>query len=508
MTHPGQDAPSLPSSPASRRVLISSASSVRDTVAHRPLSVWSRVFITLLSVESAVLMATAVIALVYAYQDADVTPNGGRSISSSIVMTAVVAMAATIGVLFFGLEATVRLQHRFQLLASIFAHATIVAYVFVHWRSSDLGEWFEGVGIYTLAMVVCCQVVYLALAYPVIQSFGRRMYSRLRNSRPELIALYTTSEIFFCLLKIDVFLQLLLAILGSSFVTRPIMIPAAAAAFSVEVACLLIGMHGVRRESIGMMRLFTVLTCLQPAYFLWTLHEVYTTSIDYPQYTFEQMLVTACFGFICRIALLAWTYFVSANFGLGLRERLWNAEAQQPRRAVVRVRATSEMMKVSSPPAGLAVDITHAHMYHAYASHHSTNGSREFSPSDSPITVSTSASFAVVPTGDASHYDLDESIVRGSARSPPTPVPTGTPGTLARLASLFTGRRSTSSQQPPSMNLQYEQETGSRARSMQLNERLLASDGADDQEAQLQAAAAAHAYAYNRPHPDHDNVDL
>ena len=174
-----------------------------------PYCLEARIYIVLLLLESFVLIGTAVCALISVYTWERPPDDDGRSVSLSVVNTALVAITATCGMLYFGLDA-LRLQHRFQLFAAIGAHTSIVFFVFIHWRSSDLGVWFRRVSGGTLVMVCVCEVAYIGLSVPVLKSFGRRMFDRLRSSSVAMSAMYQTAAIYFSLLKIDCYLQLLL----------------------------------------------------------------------------------------------------------------------------------------------------------------------------------------------------------------------------------------------------------------------------------------------------------
>jgi hypothetical protein len=310
---------------ALNRIVVSPRIPAQPTGA-RPWALPSKLFLGLLSFEFFILIVTAITASFYVLQDDDASEiqqqEGVRDIKVAVLNTALVAIAACIGVFYFAID-SIRLQHRFQFIASILAHLTIVSYVVVHYRSSDLGRFFGTVSLYTLVLVCLCQATYFALAWWILESFGRRMFERLRNAQLAMIGYYQTQEVYFSMLKIDVFMQILLLLLAAFFVTRPQLLPVSVGAFALTIACKYVGTQGVKRESLNYMKLGFAMTLLQPFYLTWMCREVYIDSDEYPQFTFEQFLATAVMALVCRICLLLWGRWAALNFGRGLKERLW-----------------------------------------------------------------------------------------------------------------------------------------------------------------------------------------
>ena len=292
------------------------------------ISIAARVYLGLLLAESCMLLVAATVAVISVYRrnriPDDEEDQGGRDPSITVLNTALVSVMATCGTLFFAVDA-VRLQHRFQLIASIVAHTSTISFVAIHWRSSDLGSYFRRASGYMLIIVCICEVVYIALSPSILKSFGRRMFDRLRSSRVDLAAKYKTAEIFLSLLKIDVYLQLLLVTLAAVFISRYLAELVLNVAQTVlTLVWLSLGILGVRRESLRYMQAFALLTILQPAYIASKLYEVHTDSSEYPQHTFEQFVITAAFAVVCRVCVLVWAGKVTRNFGSGLKERLWD----------------------------------------------------------------------------------------------------------------------------------------------------------------------------------------
>lgn len=319
---------SSPSSPHSGSSSSSTTSASRaGSFSFSRLPLPCKIFIVSICVESLLLFIVAVVSVCYIFATHQ-QPQGSRDLNLSVIDTALVNITAIVGSLYFSID-SIRLQHRFQYMISIIAHSFTLVYVLIHWRSSDLGQVFASLSLSILILVSICEVLYLALSYSILNSFGRRMFSRLRNSKPEFINMYKTTAIFFSLLKLDVYLQLLLLMLAAFFLewdhwfelfSNLIML-------ALTIGCFVIARKGIKTESTKLTNWFVLLSLFQPAYISWKLWTVWSEPQDYPQHTFEQFLFTGLLAILIRIGLIVFCRLCVHNFNRGLKERLYESDS-------------------------------------------------------------------------------------------------------------------------------------------------------------------------------------
>lgn len=273
------------------------------------------------------------------------------------------AIVASCALLYFSLD-SILLENIFQFYCSLALHALITAYVIWHYlgNGDDLGVMYNRISLWVMVGVCTFQLAYLLLAYPVKETFGWRLYKKI-GGNVAIRPLYRTASIFFSLMKLDFALGVILVLLAIFYLlTDAVQIALNVLACVVTLGWLLLGFAFVQRESRRLAPWFFLFATLEPAFLIYKLVAmkldngndenitpdgpnpsaaagngggVVTVSsssstndgIDpqYPVFSWNEFLLTGCFAVIVRIACIVTGYFCYGNFGMGLKEKIWNA---------------------------------------------------------------------------------------------------------------------------------------------------------------------------------------
>lgn len=226
------------------------------------------------------------------------------------------------------------LENVFEFYGSLVNSFLITLYVVYHYASQTLGETFEEASLYVMIMVLVFQMVYIFMAPFIHQAFGWRIYKRV-GSDPHLQEMYKTAEIFFSLLKIDLEFAILLVMLASFFLFESKMeIALNVGAIIVSLMWATVGFLSVRREVVSGMVLFLLFACIEPAYIIYQLIELYDADEEEISDGTNQFWITCSLALVVRLLLLIWMAFVWSNFGKGLRQRVFGKKPHHHHQAV------------------------------------------------------------------------------------------------------------------------------------------------------------------------------
>jgi hypothetical protein len=139
---------------------------------------------------------------------------------------------------------------------------------------------------------------------------------------------YRTASIFLSLLKLDFVLGVMLTVLSLFFIVEGIVeITLYVIGCVTTLVWLLVGFALVQRESRRLAPVFFAFAVVHLGILVYKLIEIhvhFARGTD-PAFSIDEFMVTGLLAILVRIATIICSALAMRNFGLGLREKMWNA---------------------------------------------------------------------------------------------------------------------------------------------------------------------------------------
>lgn len=240
----------------------------------------------------------------------------------------------TLAQLYFAYDAIFS-ENAFQFVACYIT--SLLFTFFVVWQvfhnPTSLGSAWTDARYEVMGVKLAFQVVYLAAAKPVWDSFGYFKW-KMAGASISIGAMYARYRVFLSLVKYDLFAAIVLFLLVKVYlidVTDPdfyLGIASLAASF----AFMVVGWFAVTHERRPLLAAFYALAALQPAYIVyksWSLYEhpeLIPTNVTVPQF-----IVLGSLTMLLRVAVLASACRCAYDFGQGLRELVFEGKRAKAR---------------------------------------------------------------------------------------------------------------------------------------------------------------------------------
>jgi hypothetical protein len=297
-----------------------------------------------------------------------IVPSSNQEVDTDgVKYTAITSMVATLALLYFALD-SILLENIFQFYTSIALHMLICAYVIWHKVSGvSLSSLYDRISLYVLIGVCVFQALYLALAWPVKDTFGWRLWKRIGGNR-SLRPIYRTASIFFSLLKLDFVLGVLLVITAVWYlVANTTQIILNVIAIAATLGWLLLGYTLVQQERVSLLKYWLFFAILEPSYIIYKLIAMKLdedkNNVDdqqeFPVFSWKQLLLTGCVAVVIRVACIIFGILSVRNFGKGLKEKMFTDPSEwrptrSPENSVGQVHNPAPVFQVQSPESGYA----------------------------------------------------------------------------------------------------------------------------------------------------------
>jgi len=210
-------------------------------------------------------------------------------------------------------------------------HALITTYVAWHHYLDDLGELFHNYSFAMMIVTFVLQGIYTIMAPFVKQAFGWRLYKRAGiGGNIPLQKYYKTYAIFFSLLKMDLFMGVLLVVLGYFFFSEPTAeLILTSFAMAATFVWAFLGWRAVRHENRPLLVLVGLLGVIEPAFISFKLWEMWTHPNRFPSDSLSRFAFTGGIALAVRFLLFLWAFWAQQNFGRGLRNNVFAPNSTQ-----------------------------------------------------------------------------------------------------------------------------------------------------------------------------------
>jgi len=236
---------------------------------------------------------------------------------------------------YFGVDSILQ-ENIFQFTMANVVHICIWFLSLYEWVNSN-GKIYENVVRYCFYIMTLFQFAFLpALSYYVVESFGWRAF-KIVGASERLQRIFTTSQMFFSLVKLDIVASTFLLLIASYFSSRKnneifdrVDFALTCVAYGFSLVWSLVGYMSVQREDAVMMRWFMFVSWVEPCYVVYKIVQI-TRNADITSLE-VLFFIFAGASFILRGMLIVWAHFARSNFGQGLKERIMLRETSSPLR--------------------------------------------------------------------------------------------------------------------------------------------------------------------------------
>mmetsp|Transcript_40061 Transcript_40061/g.64246 ORF Transcript_40061/g.64246 Transcript_40061/m.64246 type:complete len:347 (+) Transcript_40061:61-1101(+) len=229
---------------------------------------------------------------------------------------AIIWIVSATAMLYFVFDCVKREDH-FTLWTSVIVHGVVMGYaIYVSFDASvkaSMGSYFQQLALATGIETVVVQLLLIAAAYRVHDSFGWYIHRRVGPDL-HLQKIFRVYNIFYSLLKLDFVVSLLICILASFLVLRELETILDSVALGVNFFMLIVGNYGVREEVRIIVYILFVFSFILPSYIGYKLVSLYGNP------DFGVFLISGFVSVVIRATLLTYTCKALGNFGQGLRE--------------------------------------------------------------------------------------------------------------------------------------------------------------------------------------------
>ena len=154
--------------------------------------------------------------------------------------------------------------------------------------------------IIELILVCLCQIIYLFIIPKAGQSFGYRLISKV-GADYNLQKCYEYTQIFFTLLKFDLFISSILLLYSSFYLYNNTHLEAVAigSGYIISFIFWLIGFRSIQAESHPLINVFLVFSCIEPIFIIYKVSEIYNNNDE-----------NSARGFFRCCTLFMYSYFI------------------------------------------------------------------------------------------------------------------------------------------------------------------------------------------------------
>lgn len=245
------------------------------------------------------------------------------------IVYATLGIICTTGFLYFGIDA-VLVENKFQFIAFHVVTWLLTIFFFIESiRNGDkFGPIWEKARWPILSAVCTFQGLYTALAVPVYRSFGFYAYKVVGGSVP-LLRAYTRLRAFLTLLRGDILMCILVLALAKEY-----LISDESVDFFLGLIFLIctiisafIAWRAMRTENRLLALFFAIFSLFQPVFIGYKLWSLWTKPGLLPEHvSFFQFLAVGGLAVIVRCSMVALTLRCTRDFGIGLRDMVFESE--------------------------------------------------------------------------------------------------------------------------------------------------------------------------------------
>lgn len=212
-------------------------------------------------------------------------------------------------------------ENEFQFIASIAASVILSLYVSYYVLFAFMRDAWKSFIFVVCIVNLSFLAIHIGMARFVYKSFGYRIYKKF-GANAAMQEIWRTAQVYFSLLKFDLFMALLLMIMSYLFLSRwsdRSAINISALVFSILWS--IVGFVAITKENVTLFYASCITSFLQPLYVAYKLVDLSLNTEFYTDegHNFYQFLSVGIMYAFNRISLLWYMIQARRNFGKGLR---------------------------------------------------------------------------------------------------------------------------------------------------------------------------------------------
>ena len=203
---------------------------------------------------------------------------------------------------------------------------TRIIYGLITSKSDD--NVYENLYISAVALASFCQILYFVLVWiipnNVLESFGFYAY-KIIGTDPQMQDMFNTYQIMITFMFLDFASAMLwITVSFENFNDFDLVLSCVAIGFTSFLS--IICWYASKTENLTLMRLFWIFSLFFPAYLGYELDGLLKGHTDGSDFSMDifNIAVAGTSAFVIHIVYFCWSWYVSSNFGKGLKEHIFN----------------------------------------------------------------------------------------------------------------------------------------------------------------------------------------